>query len=231
VGRCVIIRPMRSFLTIVSTALITAGIVVLADVGVTLAWEEPVSSIYATIQQQRAAGELDDLEASFLEEHPLPDVEDLGNRRAARRLANEFEPEITTGQAIGRIELPAIDVDVVVVQGTDEATLQKGPGHYPDTGLPGQRTTMGIAGHRTTYLAPFRNINELQSGDEVILRMPYGEFTYEVEKTEIVEPTEVDIVREVGHERVVLTACHPLYSAAQRYAVFGRLTEIELTQG
>ena len=222
---------MRRFLTIVSTALITAGIVVLADVGVTLAWEEPVSSIYATIQQQRAEGELDDLEASFLEDHPLPDVQDLGNRRAARRLANEFEPEIATGQAIGRIEVPAIDVDAVVVQGTDDATLQKGPGHYPDTGLPGQRMTMGIAGHRTTYLAPFRNINELQSGDEVILRMPYGEFTYEVEKTEIVEPTEVDIVRDVGHERVVLTACHPLYSAAERYAVFGRLTEIELTQG
>ena len=102
---------------------------------------------------------------------------------------------------------------------------RKGPGHYPDTGFPGQGETIGIAGHRTTYLAPFREINEIADGDEIVLEMPYGNFTYEVEKHQIVDPSQVEIVRDVGYERLVLTACHPLYSAAQRWAVFARLTD------
>jgi sortase A len=116
----------------------------------------------------------------------------------------------------------------VVVQGTDTASLQKGPGHYPDTALPGQGKTIGIAGHRTTYLAPFRHIDQIEAGDEVVLEMPYGDFAYRVTKTEIVDPEDVDIVDNVGFERLVLTACHPLYSAAERYAIFARLVEIDL---
>jgi sortase A len=221
---------MHRLLTIVSTALITAGVVVLIDVGVTLAWEEPVTSLYTEIQQGRAAGQLEDLEESFLQESSLPDVESRDSPGDARKLADRFEAELETGKPIGKVKVPTIGVDSVVLQGTDAATLKKGPGHYPKTGLPGQRKTIGIAGHRTTYLAPFRDIDDVDKGDEVILEMPYGTFTYEVEKTEIVDPTQVEIVRDVGHERVVLTACHPLYSAAQRYAIFGRLTEIELAQ-
>ena len=218
---------MHRALTVISTALITAGVIVLADVGITLAWEEPVSSVYGAIQQQRAEGELDDLEESFLD-RPLPDVEGLTGVKAARKLAEAFEDDLETGEGIGRIEGPTLDLDAVVVHGTDTATLQKGPGHYPDTGLPGQGTTIGVAGHRTTYLAPFREITELERGHEVVVDMPYGAFTYLVERIEIVEPADVGILGDVGRERLVLTTCHPLYSAAERYAVFGRLVEIEL---
>ncbi len=133
-----------------------------------------------------------------------------------------------TGQGIGKIRIPSIDLEVVVVQGTDTASLQKGPGHYPDTAFPGQGKTIGIAGHRTTYLAPFRKINEIENGDEIELDMPYGTFTYEVQKHEIVDPSQIEIVDDVGYERLVLTACHPLYSAAQRWAVFAKLSEISL---
>jgi sortase A len=221
---------VHRFLTIVSTALITAGVIVLLDVGVTLAWEEPVTSLYTRIQQGRAGGELEDLKHSFLQNPSLPDVQDPDSARDARKLADRFAEDLEEGEPIGRVVIPTIGVDAVVLQGTDEATLQKGPGHYPRTGLPGQRTTMGIAGHRTTYLAPFHDINNVEGRDDVILQMPYGDFTYEVQKTEIVEPTQTEIVRAVGYERVVLTACHPLYSAAQRYAVFGRLSDIDLAQ-
>jgi sortase A len=221
---------VHRFLTIVSTALMTAGVIVLLDVGVTLAWEEPVTSLYTQIQQDRAGSQLEDLEDSFLGDPSLPDVQDPDSARDARKLADRFEKDLEEGNPIGRVVVPTIGVDAVVLQGTEEATLQKGPGHYPRTGLPGQRRTIGIAGHRTTYLAPFRDINKAETGDEVVLEMPYGDFTYEVQKTEIVEPTQTEIVREVGYERVVLTACHPLYSAAQRYVVFGRLSEIDLAQ-
>jgi sortase A len=116
----------------------------------------------------------------------------------------------------------------VFVQGTDTASLQKGPGHYPDTAFPGQGRTIGIAGHRTTYLAPFRHIDQIDDGDEITLEMPYGTFTYRVSKHEIVDPSDVQIVDDVGHERLVLTACHPVYSAAQRYAVFAELADTRL---
>lgn len=228
-GAVAMMTGMRRVLTILSTALITAGLVVLADVAATLAWEEPVSSLYGSIQQQRAEGELDDLGESF-SERQLPDVAGLSDLRAAHTLADAFEGEITTGNAIGRIDVPRLGLDAVVVEGTDSTTLQTGPGHYPDTGLPGQGTTIGLAGHRTTYLAPFRHIDDIEPGDLVVVEMPYGEFTYAVEETEIVEPTDVGIVRRGGEERLVLTACHPLYSAAERYAVFARLVGVSLTR-
>jgi sortase A len=220
-------RRMHRTLRILSIVLITAGLVVLSDVAATLAWKEPVSSIYGAIQQQRARDDLDELEDAFAE-RPLPDVRGLTDVRAAGRLANAFEDEVATGRAIGKMLIPGIDLDVVVVQGTDTSSLQKGPGHYPHTALPGQGKTIGVAGHRTTYLAPFRHIDQLEPGDGVVVEMPYGDFTYGVTKTEIVDPEDVEIVDNVGFERLVLTACHPLYSAAERYAIFARLVEIDL---
>ena len=83
--------------------------------------------------------------------------------------------------------------------------------------------TVPIAGHRTTYLAPFRHINELVAGDKIIVTMPYGRFTYVVQYQRIVLPTALWVTNNVGYERLVLSACNPLYSAAQRIIVFARL--------
>ncbi|MDQ2676557.1 MAG: class E sortase [Actinomycetota bacterium] len=234
---------MNRVLRIVATACITAGLVVAADVGLTLAWEEPLSNLYATYKQGQAEDELAELERSFPGPDDLDAAEsagDLSERVAI--LADRFaaSDEVETGGAIGRIEIPAINLDIVVVEGTDTASLQKGPGHYTrsddaDTrrlgdgsAFPGQGKTVGIAGHRTTYKAPFRKTNELEAGDEIILEMPYATFTYEVEKVDIVEPTEISVVKNVGYERLVLSACHPLYSAAQRIITFAKLKEINL---
>jgi len=198
----------------------------MVDVALTLAWKEPISTVYGSIQQGQAADSLDQLEQSFLE---LPRARAAADEQdeevRLRRLADAFADEVETGQGIGRIVIDSIGLDTVVVQGTDTASLQKGPGHYPETAFPGQGATIGIAGHRTTYLAPFRHINEIERGDEVVLEMPYGAFTYEVEGHRVVDPYQVEIVDDVGYERLVLTACHPLYSAAERWAVFARLSD------
>jgi sortase A len=235
-------RPVHRFLRIVSVALITAGLVILLDVGLTLAWKEPLSSVYGSLQQGAAEDELTELEDRFPDKRLLAralDEDRLSER--VRVLADAFAQEVERGQAIGRIVIPSIDLDIVVVEGTDTASLRKGPGHYTleDTtpelrqqgdgsAFPGQGETVGIAGHRTTYQAPFRRIDEIQPGDEITLQMPYATFTYGVEKHEIVGPSEVGIVKNVGYDRLVLTACHPLYSAAQRYAQFAKLTDVSL---
>lgn len=214
---------------ILSTVLITAGLTVMADVGLTVAYKEPVSSIYGELQQNEAENQLADLESNYPSAADLAAIRGVrGLGRKAKVLANRFARQAKEGEAIGRIEAPDMDADAVVVQGTQTATLQKGPGHYPDTGFPGQGRTIGIAGHRTTYLAPFRHIDDMRRGDEVTLEMPYATFTYRVQKTRIVDDSAVGVVREVGYERLVLTACHPLYSAAQRYVVFARLADVAI---
>jgi sortase A len=222
---------VRRALRILAIALITAGVVILADVAATLAWKEPLSTIYGSVQQDRAADQLDQLERSFPSPADVRATQRAGGVRSkARLLADRFAADVRArdGEGIGRVEIPAIGLDVVLVEGTDSDSLQNGPGHYPGTALPGEGRTVGIAGHRTTYGAPFRHIDSIDVGDEVLVEMPYATLTYEVEGTEIVEPDAVQITDDVGHERVVLTACHPLYSAAQRYAVFAKLTGVSL---
>jgi sortase A len=214
----------RRALRALSTVLIVAGVLVLADGLVTLLWQEPLTALYAGRQQ----GELED-ELATLERTPPSPVE----RRVIARLpdprrrlafqARAFARRTGPGDPLGRLRIPAIGVSAVVVEGTGSAELRAGPGHYEDTSLPGQRGTVGIAGHRTTYGAPFRRVDELARGDRIELRVPYGRFTYRVERTRIVPPTRVDVVDPVAYDRIVLTACHPLYSAAQRIVVFARL--------
>jgi sortase A len=129
---------------------------------------------------------------------------------------------VKEGQAIGRLRIPHIHANYVMVEGTDAPALRKGPGHYPDTPFPGMPGTVGIAGHRTTYLAPFNKLDKLRKGDEVRLEMPYATVTYRVEETRIVKPTALWVTKRVGYNRLVMTACHPKYSAAKRIAVFAR---------
>jgi sortase A len=164
--------------------------------------------------------ELEELESEFAT------FGDRFNRAHVPALAARLERRTPPGHAIGRIRVPAIDVNKVVVEGTDTSSLRKGPGHYPETVLPGQRGTTAIAGHRTTYGAPFRDIDEIERGDEIVVEMPYAHFIYRFERSRIVDPSRTEVVRNVAHDRLVLTACHPLYSAAQRFVVFARLVGV-----
>jgi len=105
--------------------------------------------------------------------------------------------------------------------------LKKGPGHYPGTPLPGQEGNAAIAGHRTTYGAPFHRLDELEPGDEITVTTVQGEFTYIVAETLIVSPTQVDVLEDKGDNRLTLSACHPKYSARQRIIVVSKLAEDE----
>ena len=215
-------RALRAF----STVLIAAGLILLADAGLTLVWQEPVSAVYAKLQQGRLGDELQEFEAAPLEPHEQRALEKIPDpRRKLAFRARALERRLDPGDPMGRIVMPSIGVSDVFVQGTEAGDLRTGPGHYPQTPLPGERGTVAIAGHRTTYGAPFRSIDKLDRGDAIELRMPYGRFTYRVERARIVEPTETSVIDRVDHDRLVLSACHPLYSAAQRIIVFARLEQ------
>lgn len=215
-------RPLRAL----STVLITAGLLMLLDAGLTLAWQEPVSAIYATIVQGRLGDDLHRLELKRPSRTDLAALRSLESRRARMAfLARALRRSAPHGSAVGRIRIPRIGASYVVVNGTDAGTLRKGPGFYEDNPFPGAPGTVAIAGHRTTYLAPFRHIDRLRSGDEISVEMPYGRFVYAVRRTRIVPATEVSVTKRVAYDQLVLSACHPLYSAAQRIVVFARLVD------
>lgn len=213
--------------------LLVVGVLLVAETVLTVEWKEPFTSITAARKQRQLSRDL-----ARLERAP-PTPAQLANERAAARrhglrlvrarrrqmalLARHLARTARTGAPLGRIVIPKLGARFVVVQGADEQSLKSGPGHYEWTSLPGQQGTIAIAGHRTTYLAPFRHIDRLRPGDAIRLEMPYGTFAYRVERSEIVSPEQASVLRRVRETRLVLTACHPLYSAAQRIVVFARL--------
>lgn len=213
---------IRELTRFVASVLVVTGAMLIADAAITLAWQEPISALVASREQSR----LDDDLAALEQRYPAS----AGAQAAAApsgRVAAGYRRELRRGEPVGRIALPTLDRGYIVVEGTDPATLRRGPGHYPETALPGEGRTVAVAGHRTTYLAPFRTLDRLRRGDRIAIRMPYGRFVYAVERTLIVEPTDTWVTRDIGRERLVLTACHPLYSAAQRIVVFARLAPSE----
>lgn len=135
-----------------------------------------------------------------------------------------------SGEAVARIVIRAIGMDQIVVEGTDVDALRKGPGHYPWTPMPGQPGNASIAGHRTTYGAPFANIGNLRPGDRITVQTAQGEFVYEVLAQDsptkgylIVSPDRVDLLRDNGNNLLTLTSCHPRFSNRQRIVVQAKL--------
>jgi sortase A len=218
-------RPLRAL----STVLITAGLLLLIDAGLTVTWQEPVSAVYAHFVQNGLDDDLRKLELAQPDAIDLAALRSLENERARLAfLARALRRRSDRGAAVARIRIPKIDLSRAVVNGTDTASLRKGPGFYDDHPFPGAPGTVAIAGHRTTYGAPFRHIDRLRKGDEITIEMPsYGLFTYRVERSRIVEPTQVSVVRRVSFDRLVLSACHPLYSAAKRIVVFARFVSAQ----
>jgi sortase A len=218
---------MRRLIRDLSSVFMIAGLLMLIDAGLTLVWQEPVTALIGAIQR----GGIDKRYLSF-RSVPLSSTERTALQglttidQQIAFLARREAGEVPVGAAIGSIEVPAIGAQFDVVQGTDTASLERGPGHYMSTAFPGLGQTVAVAGHRTTYLAPFRNINQLRHGDRIVLRMPYATFTYAVQYTRIVTPASWWITDNVGYERLVLSACNPLYSAAQRIVVFARVAKV-----
>ena len=118
-------------------------------------------------------------------------------------------------------------VNMILVNGTDHDTLKKGPGRDLRTFMPGENRLVYIAGHRTTYLAPFSHIDSLRAGDRVTIEVPYGTFIYRVTQHRIVKATDLSVLRSPKHEVVELQACHPRFFASHRYIAYARLTRVE----
>jgi sortase A len=215
---------------IVGLLLIVAGALTLAWVVLVWQWQDPFTALYTHVQQNRLSHTYERRARAY---HPKPT---RGKDLAAVRVqlaadARAYRRTLHTGDPIGRLKIGRIGLAMVVVQGTDHETLKKGPGHYEPSSLPGEGHLIYVAGHRTTYLAPFAHINDIRVGDYVTFSVPYATFTYRVERHYIVRSDEVSVLQDHGREILRLQACHPRFFATHRYIVDATLTSITPTDG
>lgn len=215
-------RPRRWARRLGALALVLGGLG-FVELGLTYFWEEPFSSFAARGRQAEVRREVDRLLAAPVLPAVARRIAVLPDGRRLAYLAARARRAARDGHGLGRIAIADIDVDRAFVEGTGTSELKRGPGHYPRTDLPGEDGTVGIAGHRTTYGAPFRHLDALGKGDEIVVTMPYGRFVYRVDRVFEVTPDRTEVTRDLGRPRLVLTACTPLFSAARRIVVDARL--------
>ena len=217
----------RHIARFVGAQLILAGLLMLAWALVVWQWQDPFTALYTHWKQHQLTRSY---QHRFDAYHaPRYDRERAisARVRTLEREAHRYRLESHRGQAIGRIVVPRLHLHMILVNGTDHGSLMKGPGRDLRTYMPGEGQLIYIAGHRTTYLAPFAHIDSMRVGDLITLEVPYGTFRYRVFRQRIVPSDDLAVLRSQGRDVVALQACHPRFFATNRYIVWGRLVRIE----
>lgn len=199
---------------------------------------DPITALYEKYEQRSLRSALADSTRAFEAEQnrilasspkALPERTPLEARADLDRLAIAFRRKLTAGDAVGRLTIPELGLKTVVVDGTSDAALRRGPGRDRRSFVPGEGELVYIAGHRTTYGAPFAHIDSLERGDAVYFELPYAKLTYRVTGRRIVDAHALGVLRSRGREHLALQACHPRFFATQRYIVDAKLVRFTLT--
>ena len=210
------------------TFLLVIGIGVLAWTATVYLWKDPFTTAYTAYEQRRLASNLDRQfenwkpspepvsEPGTPKPKPKPQHDDVSREAKRFRLASE------DGDAIARLRVPSLGLSLVVVNGTNTGDLRRGPGRHLETFMPGEGRLVYVAGHRTTYGAPFSYIDRLEQGDTISVELPYGSVEYRVTRHRVVDDNDLSVLESSGREELVLQACHPRFFASQRYLVYAR---------
>lgn len=193
-------------------------------------WQDPLTLVV----NKRAQSELSNAyEVRVARERIAPTPRPRSKPRPAieapsqARLAAAYRRRTDTGDPVGRLTVPRLDLEIMVVYGTDRETLKKGPGLHPGTGFPGQSFLTYVAGHRTTYGAPFSDIDKLVPGDQVTFELPYGTYRYRISDHRIVRDDQIEVLKGRGREELALQACWPRFFATHRYIAYAKLVGVD----
>lgn len=223
---------MRRLARVGGLFLAATGVLALIWVVVVWQWQDPFTGLYTMWQQHRLETQLNhEFRRYELRPSPRVSLSRAGEVREVERAAARLRRDASTGEAIGRIVVPRLGLDMILVNGTDDASLRRGPGRDLRTYMPGQNRLVYIAGHRTTYLAPFSHIDQIRRGDPITLEMPYATFRYRAVRHTIVPATDLAVLRSPRHELLALQACNPRFFATQRYLVYARLLTVAVRGG
>jgi sortase A len=203
--------------------LAATGVLALAWVVLVWQWQDPFTAGYTLWQQHELEGQLSKEFRDYGLRHRTGASAEADT---VARAAARFRRAATTGEAIGRIVIPRLGLNMILVNGTDDASLELGPARDERSYMPGEKRLVYVAGHRTTFLAPFANIDEIAAGDPITLEMPYATFVYRAVRHTIVPATDLAPLRSPRHELLELQACNPRFFATQRWIVYARLVTV-----
>jgi sortase A len=214
--------------------LMALGFLVLAWALMVWRWQDPFTALYTLYEQRHLSGVYDRRSGDFLrEQRPiladsrLPEpaagrTSAAAAKRAIPALARAYRLTSREGDPLGRIIVPRLGLNMIFVDGTSTSSLERGPGRDLETAMPGEGRLVYIAGHRTTYLAPFAHIDSLRRGDRITLEVPYATFVYAVTREIVVPANDLSVLRPGNRELLALQACHPRFFATHRYIVYAR---------
>lgn len=204
---------------VLGSLMVVAGIGALAWALTVWQWQDPFTAALNELEQRELADGYEQSvaarDASLATRGSSPAAE-IPAAAAAWRTSSR------TGDAIGKLRIPRLDLSVVLVNGTDTESLKRGPGRYLGSAMPGEGELVYVAGHRTTYGAPFSRIDRMRKGDAVFVETPYATFEYAVTGHRIVPDTQLSVLRSKGFEQIALQACHPRFFATHRYIVYAK---------
>ena len=217
--------------------LIVAGAVAIVWALVVWRWQDPFTALYTRYEQHQLAREYERRAHAFVAaalatprrvagKSQRTAVDVALERAAIVSDARRYRASSHQGDPLGRIVVPRLGLDMIFVNGTDSSSLERGPGRDLQTYMPGENRLVYIAGHRTTFLAPFAHLDALVAGDRVKLELPYATFVYVVTRHVIVPADDLAVLRSGHRELLALQACHPRFFATHRYIVYARALEI-----
>ena len=213
---------MRRLAHIAGTLMIVAGVGALAWALTVWQWQDPFTAVLNKLEQRELE---QDFEERIEEGQGRAIVVDTSHEELRESLplaAAAWRKRSERGDAVARLRIPALGVGEIVVNGTDTGSLKRGPGRYLGSGMPGEGKLVYIAGHRTTYGAPFSRIDRLNKGDRVFLELPYATIEYTITGSRIVPASELSVLKSKGFEQLVLQACHPRFFASHRYLAYAK---------
>jgi sortase A len=227
---------MRRAIRVTGLLMIVGGVLCLTWALVVWRWQDPFTAIHTLREQRRLSEQYDRLLAQWQppaapQAPAATRTADGDARREVARQASSYRRAAGSGQPIGRIVVGRLGLSMILVEGTDADSLEKGPGRDPRTYMPGENRLVYIAGHRTTYGAPFAHIDAIRAGDSIRLELPYATFVYRATTHDIADADDLSRLRSPRHELLRLQACHPRFFATHRYLVDARLVRVEPRQG
>lgn len=228
---------MRTAARITGTVMIVAGVLAVAWVVVVWQWQDPFTAVYTKYQQHKLASRFSHTFATYqppATPAPKPGVHTstkATDEAQIKAAATAYRKTLKQGEPVGRLIVPRLGLKTIVVNGTSHDDLTKGPGRELHTYMPGQGELIYVAGHRTTYLAPFAHIDSLKPGDTIEFQLPYATFHYVVTGHSIVAADDLDVLRTHHKEVLALQACHPRFFATHRYIAWAKLVKVEPRDG
>jgi len=231
---------MRRLIRLTGTLLIVAGVGTLAWALLVWQWQDPFTAIYTHFKQRELASAYAKRFEAFRPPAAATALSLAAERRVVAREARRYRLDSHRGDALGRMRIPRLGLNIILVDGTDHESLKRGPGRYagsaedltgvtgtpPPDFMPGEGQLVYVAGHRTTYLAPFSHIDRLRTGDPVTIELPYATFEYRISVTHIVPATDLAMLKTHGREVLVLQACHPRFFSSHRFLAYARPVRI-----